>query len=196
MTTELHPLSEAEQQAVISLCVLAAFADGNQSEVERTRIQQIVHGFSNEHLDLTEVYQKSLTGQTPLPEVVARLQSPNSKALAYEMAACVCNADDVLSPPEQQFLARLRQALGLDSGAAATLHDAAGALAREPLPTPPPLPTVAAADTESDRMILNYAILNGALELMPHSLATMAIVPLQMRLVYRIGKGYGYNLDR
>jgi uncharacterized protein (DUF697 family) len=45
-------------------------------------------------------------------------------------------------------------------------------------------------------LILNAAILNGALEMMPHTLATMAIVPLQMRLVYQIGKRYGFELDR
>ena len=45
-------------------------------------------------------------------------------------------------------------------------------------------------------MILNYAILNGALELLPDSLATMAIIPLQMKMVYRIGKAHGYDLDR
>jgi uncharacterized protein (DUF697 family) len=44
-------------------------------------------------------------------------------------------------------------------------------------------------------MILNSAILNGALEIMPHTLATMAIVPLQMRMVYHIGKSYGFELD-
>jgi uncharacterized protein (DUF697 family) len=49
---------------------------------------------------------------------------------------------------------------------------------------------------EIDGMILNYAILNGALELMPQSLSTMAIIPLQMKMVYRIGKRYGYDLDR
>ena len=47
-----------------------------------------------------------------------------------------------------------------------------------------------------DKMVINYSILNGALELLPHGLATMAIVPLQMRMVYRIGKRYGYTLDR
>ena len=30
---------------------------------------------------------------------------------------------------------------------------------------------------------------------MPHTLATMAIIPLQMRMVYRIGQNYGYALD-
>ena len=45
-------------------------------------------------------------------------------------------------------------------------------------------------------MILNYAILNGALELLPQSLASMAIIPLQMKMVYRVGKSYGFELDR
>ncbi len=47
-----------------------------------------------------------------------------------------------------------------------------------------------------DQTILNAAITNGALELLPESLSTMAIIPLQMRLVYRIGQAYGYELDR
>jgi uncharacterized protein (DUF697 family) len=45
-------------------------------------------------------------------------------------------------------------------------------------------------------MVLNYSILNGALELLPQSLASMAILPLQTKMVYRIGKAYGYELDR
>jgi uncharacterized protein (DUF697 family) len=52
------------------------------------------------------------------------------------------------------------------------------------------------SEAEMDRAILNAAILNGALELLPDSLATMAIIPLQMKLVYRIGKSYGYELDQ
>ncbi len=49
---------------------------------------------------------------------------------------------------------------------------------------------------DMDKAILNASILNGAIELLPESLATMAIIPLQMKLVYRIGKSYGYELDR
>ncbi len=45
-------------------------------------------------------------------------------------------------------------------------------------------------------MILNYAVVNGALELLPDTLASMAILPLRMKLVFRIGKSYGYELDR
>ena len=44
-------------------------------------------------------------------------------------------------------------------------------------------------------MIVKYAVLAGALELLPQSLATMAIVPLQMKLVYAVGQEHGYTLD-
>lgn len=58
------------------------------------------------------------------------------------------------------------------------------------------MPLNNADEAELDRMILNASILNGALELLPESLSTMAIVPLQMKLVYRIGKAKGFELDR
>jgi uncharacterized protein (DUF697 family) len=63
------------------------------------------------------------------------------------------------------------------------------------------VPTAAAAagpspdSAELDKSILNASILNGALELLPETLSTMAIIPLQMKLVYRIGKAHGYELD-
>jgi len=37
---------------------------------------------------------------------------------------------------------------------------------------------------------------NAALEILPETLASMAILPLQVRLVYRIGTAYGYELDQ
>jgi uncharacterized protein (DUF697 family)/uncharacterized tellurite resistance protein B-like protein len=49
---------------------------------------------------------------------------------------------------------------------------------------------------EMDSKILKAAILNGAIELLPENLSTLAIIPLQMRLVYQIGQSYGYELDR
>jgi uncharacterized protein (DUF697 family) len=44
--------------------------------------------------------------------------------------------------------------------------------------------------------VLRFAILNGALELLPETLSTMAIVPLQMKLVHSVGQLHGVNLDR
>jgi uncharacterized protein (DUF697 family) len=58
-----------------------------------------------------------------------------------------------------------------------------------------PAPTVA-RDAELDKSILNYALLNGALELLPQSWASMAIIPLQVKMVYAVGKAHGVELDQ
>lgn len=196
MAIQSQPLTEQEHKAVLSICILAAFADGAQDEVERAQIERIVNGFSESHIDLANAYQDVLGGKLTLSTVAGQLQSAPGKALAYEMAVCVCHADGVLKDPEKQFLADLRQALQLDSQAADIHHQAAQALVEQPLNVPVPPVIDLGREAELDREILNAAILNGALEIMPHSLATMAIVPLQMRMVYQIGKRYGYELDR
>ncbi|MGE4336637.1 MAG: YcjF family protein, partial [Pigmentiphaga sp.] len=54
--------------------------------------------------------------------------------------------------------------------------------------------TISVADM--DRKILNASMINGAIELLPENLSTLAIIPLQMRLVYQVGQSYGYDLDR
>jgi uncharacterized protein (DUF697 family)/tellurite resistance protein len=196
MAIQPQTFSGQEHKAILRVCILAAFADGAQDEVERAQIERIVNGFSADHLDLASAYQGVLGGNLPLAQVAAQLQAPAAKALAYEMAVCVCNADGVLKEPEKHFLAELRQALQLDSPAATAHEQTAQAIVQQPLAGPAPPIMDADRDTDVDHIILNAAILNGALEIMPHTLATMAIVPLQMRLVYHIGKRYGYELGR
>jgi uncharacterized protein (DUF697 family) len=116
--------------------------------------------------------------------------------LGYEMAVCVCHADGAVSDSEKKFLSDLHQALELDTTTTDNHQQTAEALAAQPptMAVPPLLD--ANREAELDRLILNAAILNGALEIMPHTLATLAIVPLQMRMVYRIGQAYGYELER
>ena len=113
------------------------------------------------------------------------------------MAVCVCDADGAQSAAEAQFLASLHSQLGL--GPAARQFSAqAEEIAATPLDGPGTLPgkTPAAVDHAAlDQTILNAAILNGALELLPETLSTMAIIPLQMKLVYGIGQAHGYQLD-
>ena len=190
-------LSPSEQNAIIGICVLAGFADGQQDETERAQIEKIVSGFSTEQQGLATVYQEVLTGKTSITQLAARLGTPASRALAYEMAVCVCHADGALQQSEEQFLNELRQTLRIGVDSAQTHEQGAYALANQPLTAaaPPPLAS-ATQESELDKAILNASILNGALEIMPHSLATMAIIPLQMRMVYNIGKSYGYELDR
>jgi uncharacterized protein (DUF697 family) len=120
------------------------------------------------------------------------------------MAVCVCDADGAHSPTEKAFLDQLRDLLGLDAAKSASFVNDAAAIASAPVAA-----TAAAASNnvephfastmtneEMDKMILNYSILNGALELLPQSLASMAIIPLQMKMVYRLGKLHGFELDR
>lgn len=106
---------------------------------------------------------------------------------------------------EQRFLEALRAALAIAAPAAAEFARSADALAASGTAvTVAAAPATAAAvpgaaavdDAELDRAILNAAILNGALELLPETLSTMAIIPLRMKLVYRIGQDHGYELDR
>ena len=52
------------------------------------------------------------------------------------------------------------------------------------------------SQAELDKSILNYAVLNGALELLPQSWASLAIIPLQIKMVYAIGKAHGVELDQ
>ena len=193
--------SPEEIRAVLSLCLLASFADGEKHQRERAEIRRVAEGFApSDAVHLSTLYQDVLMKRITLPDVVAQLQSAESKQLAYEMAVCVCDADGALSNAEQRFLADASAALGLDAGASAAFKDEAQAIA---------LLAVAGAEVSSaeaaraaaidqaelDQAIVNAAIVNGALELLPEALSTMAIIPLQMKLVYRIGKAHGYELD-
>src|SRR5690349_15707550 len=115
MSIQPQPLAEQQHRAISCVCILSAFAAGHQDEVERAQIERIMTGFSADHLDLASAYQDVLSGKLSLPQVANQLQSPSAKALAYEMAVCVCYADGVLKDPEKQSLADLRQALQLDT---------------------------------------------------------------------------------
>lgn len=195
-------MQASETRAIVTLSLLAAFVDGEKHERERAEIKRIAEGLSQaDGLNLPTLYQDVLMKRVSLDTVAAALTSAESKQLAYEMAVCVCDADGVQSVAEQRFLASVQQTLGLGTAVTAQFTQQADAMAAAPLAapsaTPTPVATVAKpGDAELDKTILNAAIVNGALELLPESLSTMAIIPLQMRLVYGIGKAHGFELDR
>jgi uncharacterized protein (DUF697 family)/tellurite resistance protein len=199
MTTHL---TKPEQEALLTLALMAAFADGGKSDVERAEVKRITENLGAGELNTSALYQRVLLRQATLGNTVASLPTTEARHLAYEIAVCVCEADDTLNEAEQRFLEELRRELRLDAQATAVFQQQADALAQAPLGSasdataPWPPGTADATEAGMDRMVLNYSILNGALELLPDSLATMAIVPLQMKMVYRIGKRYGYELDR
>lgn len=207
-------MSEQETRSILTISLMASFADGAKDERERDEIRRIAEGLGGDGLDVARLYQDVLLKRVGLDDAVAGLVSAQTRQLAYEMAVCVCDADGVQSDAERAFLADLATRLGLDQASSRDYSAQAEAIASAPLgatgsdgsglAAPPAAPQSSAAaerpssmgDAEMDKAILNASILNGALELLPESLATMAIIPLQMKLVYRIGQSYGYELDR
>ena len=204
-------MNPSETRAIVTLSLLAAFVDGDKHDRERDEIKRIAEGLSQaDGVHLPSLYQDVLMKRVSLADVGAALTSAESRQLAYEMAVCVCDADGAQSEAERHFLADVRTSLGLDAPAAAQFAEQAEAIATTPLATGTAVVPIAAGaavataataaapavdNTELDQAILNAAILNGALELLPETLSTMAIIPLQMKLVYRIGKAHGYELD-
>jgi uncharacterized protein (DUF697 family)/tellurite resistance protein len=206
-------MNAREQEAVLTIALLAAFADGAKDDREREEIKRIADSLAGEAgaPQLAQLYQSVLLKRVNVSQAAAALPDPTHRQLAYEMAVCVCDADAVASEAEQKFLEELKSALGLDSKQTTTVEREAAALADAPLPAAP-IAAVASvpdaqpiggavqqatmSDAELDKYILNHSIVNGAIELLPQSLATMAIIPLQIKLVYRIGQAYGHQLDK
>lgn len=193
---------QTSHHAILTIALLAAFADGRKADAEREQIRRIAESLSSESgdIDLARLYQDVLLKKVGLETAVQALTSAEHRQLAYEMAVCVCDADGAMSTQEAEFLTRLRIALGLEEDAAATIAAPAHAIAQAEVLPPEVAPAAAQAaavdEAAINKSILNYSILNGALELLPQSWASMAIIPLQVRMVYTIGKAHGYQLDK
>ncbi len=184
-------LNTSETEAILTLCLMASYADGERHQHERTNLKQVAVSLDNKDVDLAALHQDVLLKKTDVATLASRLRTPDARRLAYEMAVCVCDADDLCCAAEQKFLEQLRAALDLPVASTQSMEAEAAALAILPAASPTAVQT-----RETDAMILRYAIAGGALELLPQTLATLAIVPMQIKMVYRIGKERGVELDR
>lgn len=198
-------LSAEAAEAVAAVALMAAFADGQKDRAEKARLEEVFATLGG--VSMAALYQRVMLGQTNLETEAAKLRTPEVQTLAFETALSVCDADGVTSEAEGRFLGQLQAALSLPAEEAVAARSDAEQLAAMPVERPfepltersTPIEAVAPPATDDaalDRQILNAAILNGALELLPQSLATVAIVPLQLRLVYQIGEANGYKLDQ
>lgn len=204
-------MSPTEQRSLLTICLMAAFADGLKDDRERDAIKRVAETLAgpNEAPQLASVYQEVLLKRVDLAQITTGLTDPAHRQLAYELAVCVCDADGASNEAEQRFLQGLKQTLGLAEAETAKTEGDANSLATAPLPALEQRmsPALAASsslgsntpdvpEADLDRYILNHSIVNGALELLPQSIASMAIIALQIKLVYRIGKAYGHELDK
>lgn len=208
-------MNHNEQKAILTIALFAAFADGKKDDREREQIRQLAESLGNQTdaQDIAKLYQDVLLKRVSVNSIVTLLDDQNYRQLAYEMAVCVCDADGIQTADERRFLDDLRVALGLSTEQTELVEHEAGALAHLIDDSASPAGTLThsssaeisskrvlavvanVSEAELDKSILNYSILNGALELLPQSWASMAIIPLQIKMVYRIGKAHGVELD-
>jgi uncharacterized protein (DUF697 family) len=187
-----------EQRAILALCLHAAFADGVKDDREREEVKRISESLSEgtPGLDMARLYQDVLLKRLPLDTAAGPLSDIGQRQFAYEMAVCVCEADGRMSPAERAFLDELKRFLNLDAGQSSAIEQAIDPIVSAADLPVKPLEQVGPLDAELDKTILKSALLNGALELLPQSWASMAIIPLQIRMVYGIGKAHGLELDQ
>ncbi|MEO8451388.1 MAG: TerB family tellurite resistance protein [Gemmatimonadota bacterium] len=187
----MHP---SDAQPVATIAVMAALADGERSPAELEQLKRVATAAGG--ADVDALAAQVAAGTVTLADVAGQLSGSDAKQLVYEMAVAVCHADGAINARERAFLIELRGALALTDEQVREFEAGAAEIAGTPLTgivmtvTPGSDPHAALDDT-----ILNQAMLTGALELLPANLAALAIVPLQMRLVYQIGGNYGQKLD-
>jgi len=177
---------------IAQIALMAAMADGEISPDEQRELASIA----------TRLGVPSATTALDQPEaarqgigvLAASLSDADARRTAYEVALAVCSVDGAPNAPEQTFLSALHGALGLAPAATHEFEKQLRLLGSAPIAGA--LPAVGATtDAALDQRILQQAMLTGALELLPERLANVAILPLQLRLVYDVGQRYGQQLD-
>lgn len=202
-------MNREQQNAILTIALFAAFADASKDERERMQIRDLADSLGQDQgsPDLARLYREVLLKQVSLDSAAAKLTDAGERQLAYEMAVCVCDADGRQCDAERGFLAELRKLLQLDTGQAAAFDMEANTfvdLAEAAVPVAAGAavtgPTAAERprvdDVALDKAILNSALINGALEILPQSWASMAIIPLQIKMVYAVGMAHGISLDQ
>ncbi len=196
-------MTPQEQRAILAIAIHAAFADGAKDEREREEVRRVAENLAvdNEVPDLKRLYQDVLLKRLTLATATAMLADAGQRQFAYEMAVCVCEADGRLAETERSFLDELKRLFALPATETDLIEREVDALvdqAEFATPQPAVAATAAAAiaAAEQDKSILNYALLAGALELLPQSWASMAIIPLQIKMVYGIARAHGVSLDQ
>jgi tellurite resistance protein/uncharacterized protein (DUF697 family) len=202
-------LDDSQTRAVLEIALMAAFADGLNDDRERAQLKQVADAIgAGSGVDFPAIYRDVLLGKREPAVPAAALATPEARQLAYEMAVGVCDADGKRNAQETGFLEALARTLGLQAEHAVVIADRADAIVvaaeapaagdAPPLPAPSgaaAAPAGTAKAAELDQTIVNHAITAAALELLPDSLANLAVIPVQLKLVHRIGQTYGYPMN-
>jgi uncharacterized membrane protein YebE (DUF533 family) len=187
-------MNHADYPYVVAIAMLASKADGQSGAAEQAAIDALLTRIGSP--DITQVAQQVSAGNLRLADLASKLSDEDARRTAYETALAVCHADGMTNLAEQTFLEQLRDKLGLTGPQVDQLSSQAGALSGVSLTAPTGSPDASSAgDAALDELILQQAMLTGALEILPDRLANIAVLPLQLRLVYQIGQHHGQQLD-
>jgi uncharacterized protein (DUF697 family)/tellurite resistance protein len=183
-------MKTTDHAPLIAIAMMAARADGSVDSAEQRAVDAVVARTGDP--DVTRLAQQVTDGHLRVADLASRLSDDEARRVAYEGALAIVNADGSANASEQAFLEELRAALGFSDADVAEATRAAGAMAGAPVTEvhagkPPAGPV--------DEFILQQAILTGAIEVLPDRLANIAILPLQLRMVYQIGQRHGQKLD-
>lgn len=193
-------MKDAEKKALLGISLIAAFADGEQSEAERQRIQRTGDGLAMGPLDVPELYDHAASGVLSVSALTPSLSRPELRLLAYEMALGICEADDAVNGSERAFLEELQGILGLENASIRSARAVTRQLQEQvlaPAGAPPTSPEIDLPPLSGpQRIILEHAILCGALERMPETLATMAVLPTQMKMIQQVAQTHGIDAGR
>jgi uncharacterized protein (DUF697 family)/tellurite resistance protein len=185
-------MNENDKRPIVTIALMAALADGETTTNEQAQLREAMNRLGI--ADGDALAEQARQGKPALADVATSLSDDAARAYAYELALVVCNAGGPANEREQKFLKELRAALGLGTTAVAQLEQDASAIASA-APAASGGTGGSAADPDLEQMILQQAMLAGAVELLPDRLANLVILPLQLRLVYQIGRRYGQQLD-
>ena len=168
-------MNTTDRAPLIAIAMLAARADGQTDSAEQAAVNAVVAKMGSP--DVSRLAEQVAGGGLRVADLAAKLSDDDARHTAYNGALAICNADGPANAAEQAFLEELRDALGIEVEPVAEVHTG----------TPPAGPL--------DGFILQQAIVTGALEILPDQLANIAILPLQLRLVYEIGQRHGQRLN-
>src|ERR1700754_4330163 len=91
-------LNEQERKSILTVCLMAAFADGAKHDRERDEIKRVAGSLAGDgSMHIAGLYQDVLLKRVSLSQATAALSSPETRQLAFEMAVCVCDADGTQS---------------------------------------------------------------------------------------------------
>lgn len=189
-------MTTSDAETIIAIAAQAAVVDGTRDATELAQISAAATRLGLPNAE--QVVERAATAPVDVSALAKSLSTDEARRAAYEIAVAVCNADGIADTREVAFLQSLATALGTtlatgEMSAVASVATLTGAV------SPPPVPASAEAQPpkpgELDQMILDQAILTAALEILPDRLSNMAILPLQLRMVYTIGQRHGQQLD-